>query len=130
MEIFKKLDRNGDGRVSFKELKQRLKEYDVDIPSSTVRAILKKADKNEDGYLDYSEFLAIVKNNHEIRGLLSESVDRWIHTVCVVPKKRIEHFGLDVTDSDIQYEEHYSCFPPPLFMITITILEVQRKLIL
>ncbi|EEB13444.1 conserved hypothetical protein [Pediculus humanus corporis] len=125
VEIFNKFDKNRDGKISFKELKKRIKEYNSEIPASTIRSILKKADTDEDGVLDLNEFLALVKSSREARGLFSNSLDKWVQTVCVVPKKGIcaEYTG-DVTDAEIEYEEHYSCCPPPLFMIIITVLEL------
>ncbi|KAK6640671.1 hypothetical protein RUM44_012368 [Polyplax serrata] len=124
VEIFNRFDKNGDGRISFKELKVRLKEYNNDIPANTIRTILRKADANEDGFLDLNEFLTIVKSSREVRGLFSQSVDKWVQTVCVVPRREVspEYFGHDVTDAE--YEDHYTCCPPPFFMILITILEM------
>lgn len=118
--IFDKFDTNHDGKISYKELRKNLKKIDHDIPSNTVRKILKKGDTDENGYLDLNEFLAIAKENKEIRGLFSQSVEKWVTTVCVIPRR-----GKDMTDAE--YEEQYSCCPPPLFMILISLLEVSEK---
>ena len=57
--------------------------------------------------------------------MFSNSLDKWVQTVCVVPRKGVcAQYAGDVTDAEIEYEEHYSCCPPPLFMIIITVLEV------
>jgi Ca2+-binding EF-hand superfamily protein len=60
--IFDKYDRDSDGRISLAELKQMIlsESYTKDIPPHTVRQILKRADHNANGYIEYPEFLNMV----------------------------------------------------------------------
>lgn len=60
----------------------------------------------------------MAKEHKELRGLFQQSVEKWVTTVCVIPRR----LGKDATDAE--YEEQYSCCPPPLFMIGISLLEV------
>jgi Ca2+-binding EF-hand superfamily protein len=63
--LFNKYDADGDGRISLAELKRliRSESYTRDIPGHTVKQILKLADEDGDGYLDYQEFLKMVCND-------------------------------------------------------------------
>jgi len=59
---FSKLDQNGDGRISAEELEGVLKKehvFSADDHSSVAR-LLKEADKDGDGKIDYEEFLSIM----------------------------------------------------------------------
>lgn len=53
---FKKMDINGDGLISFGELKKALTMYGEKMDESDVQEILEEADDNGDGRLDYEEF--------------------------------------------------------------------------
>jgi rhomboid-related protein 1/2/3 len=56
---------DGDGRISLAELRRliRSESYTRDIPEHTVKQIMKRAEEDETGYLDYSEFLKMVCND-------------------------------------------------------------------
>jgi Ca2+-binding EF-hand superfamily protein len=60
--IFDKYDRDSDGRISLAELKQMIlnESFTKDIPPHTVRHILKRADHDANGYIEYPEFLSMV----------------------------------------------------------------------
>nr|CAD7443483.1 unnamed protein product [Timema bartmani] len=57
----------------------------------------------------------------EIQGLFGKSLNRYVKSV--VPNKRRFTRG-DTQDGSGLYEEQYSCLPPRLLMITISILEI------
>jgi Ca2+-binding EF-hand superfamily protein len=63
--LFSKYDEDGDGSISLAELKQLIlsESYTRDIPGHAEKQILKRADEDEDGYLDYQEFLKMVCND-------------------------------------------------------------------
>jgi hypothetical protein len=74
--------------------------------------ILTKADKNNDGKLDLDEFLEMVRGRwfprrkrRAVRELLKQTVE------LVIPYK-------------YSYQNQYSCSPPPLFMLTISLLQI------
>ena len=57
-ENFKRLDKNGDGKLSFEELLEAYKLYmSGDIALEEVEKIMKQVDINNSGFIDYSEFL-------------------------------------------------------------------------
>lgn len=60
--IFEKYDLDGDGKISYNELKAMIRDssFNDDIPPRVVRIIMHKADLNESGYLEYPEFIAMV----------------------------------------------------------------------
>jgi len=59
---FSKLDQNGDGRISAEELEGVLKKEHIfsSTDHDSVTKILKEADKDGDGKIDYEEFLSIM----------------------------------------------------------------------
>ena len=71
-------------------------------------------DLNKDGVIDYHEFITLVKGKHlglgpkrrkAFRQLLKETVD------FLVPYK-------------YTYQNQYSCLPPPLFMLSVSLLQI------
>ncbi|DBB16858.1 TPA: Calcium-dependent protein kinase 15 [Trebouxia sp. C0006] len=55
---FQNLDANADGFIDAKDLEHHLGR------SSGVAALIKEADKNNDGKIDYQEFCDLLKNQH------------------------------------------------------------------
>ena len=39
--------------------------------------------------------------------------------------KRVGRFVLPKQEDQLEYYEHYSCMPPPMFMILISVIEVR-----
>jgi hypothetical protein len=60
--IFNKYDEDSDGRISLTELRQMIlsESFTRDIPDHTVRQIMKRADEDANGYIEYPEFLRMV----------------------------------------------------------------------
>lgn len=60
--IFEKYDLDGDGKISLQELKAMIcgPEFCNDIPTGVIRTIMRKADLDQSGYLEYPEFIAMV----------------------------------------------------------------------
>lgn len=55
-------DVDGDGRIALSELKTMLNSgrFQRDIPDRVVTQILKNADIDKDGYLEFDEFIKLV----------------------------------------------------------------------
>lgn len=66
--IFEKYDLDGDGKISLQELKAMIRgpDFSKDIPAGVVRTIMRKADLDESGYLEYPEFIAMVSQSLSI----------------------------------------------------------------
>ncbi|XP_076750073.1 rhomboid-4 isoform X1 [Xylocopa sonorina] len=122
--IFEKYDSDGDGKISYQELRDmiRTSHYSNDIPTRVVHIIMRKADLDASGYLDYPEFIAMI-HRKDMQGVFGHLVQRYVHSM--VPQ-RPSTFQVarssDITDG--QYEEEYTCKPPALAMIIISILEI------
>lgn len=69
-KLFKKLDKNGDGYITAKELKKGLKGR---LSDQEIKSILNSVDQDQNGAISYTEFLAatlntkVLKNEKKIR---------------------------------------------------------------
>jgi len=52
------IDTNGDGRIEAKEFRRALIRVGADFSDEEVSSIMKSLDTNNNGYIDYTEFLA------------------------------------------------------------------------
>lgn len=122
--IFEKYDLDSDGRISYHELKAMVHgtTYNDDIPKRVVRLIMQKADLNDSGYLEYPEFIAMI-HRKDMQGVFGHFLTRYVHRM--VPQRpclATQSSSADFTDG--QYEEEYSCRPPAIAMILISIIEI------
>ena len=56
--LFIKVDSNGDGRITSDEFQSAIKKYDIDYTSQQMQDLIYMLDINNNGYIDYTEFLA------------------------------------------------------------------------
>ncbi|XP_077256193.1 rhomboid-4 isoform X4 [Temnothorax americanus] len=123
--IFEKYDLDGDGKISLQELRAMIRgpEFSKDIPAGVVRTIMRKADLDESGYLEYPEFIAMI-HRKDMQGIFGHIVQRYLH--CMIPQRPTQR-QTSVGSSDYPdglYEEEYSCRPPAVAMIIISIIEI------
>lgn len=146
--IFEKYDLDGDGKISYDELMAMVRSstYNDDIPKRVVRLIMQKADLNDSGYLEYPEFIAMI-HRKDMQGVFGNFLSRYVHRVVpqrpcsissttpmprgspvVVYYNSNDMKGQSMPESfdfpDGQYEEEYSCRPPAIAMIIISIVEI------
>merc|ERR1712164_216622 len=57
--IFLEADRDNSGTLSYKEFKEVIQTSRLGFSKQEIRRMLMEADENEDGYIDYNEFLPI-----------------------------------------------------------------------
>ena len=70
-KIFKKLDINGDGRLTYKELKDGFSRLDPNeriagITEADLNRIIEDVDQDMNGYIEYEEFLRVTVNKRHI----------------------------------------------------------------
>ncbi|XP_012548202.1 rhomboid-related protein 2 isoform X1 [Bombyx mori] len=141
--IFNKYDKDNDGRISYVELKNIIesREYDHDLPDNVVDKIMSLADSDNSGYLDFQEFVAMM-HNPDLKAVFGHFVARYIHSI--IPNRGpVDTTGTRTgfrpvstadsaqtrsktyfTYSDGTYEEEYSCWPPAICMIFISLVEI------
>ncbi|XP_012252365.1 rhomboid-related protein 3 isoform X1 [Athalia rosae] len=126
--IFEKYDLDGDGKISYHELRAMIRgsSFNNDIPTRVVRMIMHAADLDDSGYLDYPEFIAMI-HRKDMQGVFGHYVQRYVH--CMVPQRRtpsqssqMSRYSGDTIDG--LYEEEYSCSPPAIAMVIISLLEI------
>lgn len=76
LKAFRKMDLNGDGYISNKELKKVLTSKGEKMTMSEVEAIIDEVDENRDGRLDYKEFCKMVlSTQNECRQLAMKHME-------------------------------------------------------
>ena len=68
---FEYFDKDGSGTITLDELKESLCGDDLLLDESEFENIIAEVDKNSDGMIDYKEFLEMMKNNENLKDLLS-----------------------------------------------------------
>ncbi|KAL0114006.1 hypothetical protein PUN28_011370 [Cardiocondyla obscurior] len=125
--IFEKYDLDGDGKISLQELKAMIRgpEFSKDIPAGVVRTIMHKADLDASGYLEYPEFIAMI-HRKDMQGIFGHIVQRYVHSMIPQrPSRALRQTSVGSSDyPDGLYEEEYSCRPPAVAMIIISIIEI------
>ncbi|XP_015182617.1 PREDICTED: rhomboid-related protein 2 isoform X2 [Polistes dominula] len=123
--IFEKYDLDGDGKISYQELKAMIRgsAYTNDIPTNVVHIIMRKADLDDSGYLEYPEFIAMI-HRKDMQGVFGHLVQRYVHSMVPQRPTAAQYSQTSADYTDGQYEEEYSCRPPAIAMITISIIEI------
>ncbi|CAG9126400.1 hypothetical protein JYU34_011694 [Plutella xylostella] len=141
--IFSKYDKDKDNKISYVELKGIIesREYDHDLPDSVVDKIMTLADRDNSGYLDFAEFVEMM-HNPMLKPVFGHFVARYVHSI--IPQRNpVDTTGtwpgfrsVSTTDgasgrskcyftyTDGTYEEEYSCWPPAVCMIIISLVEI------
>ncbi|XP_047516837.1 rhomboid-related protein 2 isoform X3 [Pieris napi] len=129
--IFNKYDRDNDGRISYVELKNIIesREYDHDLPDNVVEKIMALADRDNSGYLEFAEFVEMM-HNPALKAVFGHFVARYVHSI-IPHRGPIDTTGrwsgfqpVSSSDGDGTYEEEYSCWPPAISMIIISLVEI------
>lgn len=114
LRIFRRFDTNHDGYIGTNDLKRFVREsaFSFGLSSQEADALLHEVDANRDHLVDFPEFCTLMSKAKRLRmrAVMFRAAQM------VVPKSsRTVPFS---------YLQQYNCFPPPIFMILISILEV------
>ncbi|XP_055529532.1 protein rhomboid isoform X2 [Wyeomyia smithii] len=115
-DIFDRYDKAGTGLLSIQELKRMINHRRCpDLPKGFVKKLLKQADQNNDGHLDFEEFYQMSREHHY---LFRDMCVRYCRLV--VPSRN------PATDdeTDGEYERSMTFCPPPLTMLIFSIVEI------
>ena len=65
-EMFKMMDTDGSGAITFEELKEGLHRVGSNMRESDMRDLMDAADVDKNGTIDYSEFLAATMHMNKV----------------------------------------------------------------
>jgi calcium-dependent protein kinase len=68
---FEYFDKDGSGTITLDELKESLCGDDLLLDETELESIIKEVDSNDDGMIDYKEFLEMMKSNQSLKELIS-----------------------------------------------------------
>lgn len=119
--IFDKYDHDNDGQIALEEIRQLLhdgnRDLEQDIPRSVLDEILERADWDSNRMLSYEEFTRMV-HAHDL-GEHRPKFQRLVRfaAMTVVPSRQRATVVR-------RYLDEYSCKPPPLFLLSISLFEI------
>lgn len=110
-------DTNHDGFLNILELNALIesREYENDIPEHVIKKIHEMADQNRDNRIDFSEFVDMI-NNPDLQYIFGHYISRYIQLI--IPRRPA------TTEIDGVYEDQYTCYPPAVGMIIISLIEI------
>lgn len=95
---------------------------DSPLPPHIVKRIVRIADVDRDGRLNYQEFVAMI-NNPKFQPIFGRYVSKYIKFI--VPRKRLAAARTTAeVDAAIVYEDEYTFWPPKIGMILISVVEI------
>ncbi|CAH1132732.1 unnamed protein product [Ceutorhynchus assimilis] len=133
--IFSKYDKDGNGQMDVQELATMLRENN-EVSEKLVKKLVKSADQNNDNRINITEFTEMMLDKR-YKALFGQYMRSYVDFV--VPRDKrgmfrqvgrrvgsdIEVDGRGRTSSiDGTYEDGFSCFPPPVCMVLVSIAEI------
>ena len=85
--VFAEIDRDGSSSIDKRELSDALKKLRIDISSRDVDDLFRRFDVDNNGRLNYNEYLELLGFKNSSRDLLRDRDRRWYHhndTVSVI----------------------------------------------
>ncbi|XP_076256523.1 rhomboid-related protein 2-like [Rhynchophorus ferrugineus] len=117
--IFNKFDKDKDGFITVIELREIVesREYQQDIPDYCVKRIHEMHDTDQNKKLDFQEFLDMI-HNPELNHIFGHYINRYINLI--IPRPGHPSYS----ETDGIYEQEYSCYPPAVGMVLISLVEI------
>jgi rhomboid-related protein 1/2/3 len=118
----------GEGAgIPLRDLRSRLQDYGLGehLPPGKLELVIRRADEDRDGTLDYEEFVQLILTSED-KILTRTQLTAFQKSVrlavsSVAPHSYRSRSGEPLVED---YISHYNCRPPPLFMITVSIVEI------
>ncbi|KRT83856.1 HLH domain-containing protein [Oryctes borbonicus] len=123
--LFDEVDTDENGYISHRELRDFLSTNNHKLPQHVLDKVYKRADRNGDGRLDLREFIGMVydpKNRDFFSNLFNTCLNKYIYFV-LPPPPAIYRRSISEDRRD-KYGKLIKCYPPPLFMIAISLMEI------
>jgi len=108
---FLMFDKNGDHKISEKELYEVMKYLGVNASEADVKAMIQVVDKNRNGYVDYDEFIQMMTQTH-LKPLSEEEELRKTFNIFDIDgngfishdeiKTTMAHLGENLTDAEVK----------------------------
>ena len=64
-KVFALFDHEGNGKISFRDLKRVVTELGENIPDEEMREMIEEADKDQDGFVIFDDFYKILKKTDD-----------------------------------------------------------------
>mmetsp|Transcript_10590 Transcript_10590/g.27221 ORF Transcript_10590/g.27221 Transcript_10590/m.27221 type:complete len:367 (+) Transcript_10590:71-1171(+) len=118
--VFKEFDSNGDGQITATELKQVLDEVDFTLTynrdrNRDIQILMRQADVNHDQMISWAEFKDACLNDTSVWGIQNYEFRGLIGVVARFHEK---------DPGGLEYLSTYKFWPPPVFMIIVSIVEL------
>ncbi|CAK8682155.1 unnamed protein product [Clavelina lepadiformis] len=112
-----------DGKIPTRKFEDIVEQYRSSLSESTIRKLLQYADTNKDGYITKEELERFEAEDNET---IARRTGIDVKELSTFKKgvRAVGGFVLPNENDQKLYYEHYSCLPPPLFMILVSIAEL------
>jgi len=114
---------DSNGEIPVKRFGEIIETYRSSLSERTIQKLLRYADTNKDGFINKREIVQLESQDTSKTaagaGVREEDV-----TMLKKGWKRVGRFVLPKQEDQLEYYEHYSCMPPPMFMILISVIEI------
>jgi len=114
---------NSDGEIPVKRFGEIIETYRSTLNERTIEKLLRYADTNKDGYINKHEIVRLEQQDAATTakgaGVNVKDVTKFRRGV-----KGVGRFILPKEQDQQIYYERYTCLPPPLFMLLISVAEI------
>ncbi|XP_060533892.1 rhomboid-related protein 2-like [Cylas formicarius] len=130
-KIFEECDADGNSLICLDELDNFLRSSGRGLPRDVVRYVHDLADKGGNRTLDFDEFVDLLEHP-DWQHVFERWVNSYVHflvpcpkgAAALVPAAPTTDYARVYQRDSLDYADEYTCRPPPVAMLLITLLEV------